>query len=90
MERSVRWIDRGWDSRAIISSLRILGVPFRARVKGQPDSPDVTVARELARIAGIPLAVETSAELPSSDPNDWRDSIQLALLWQAGQMDADK
>jgi hypothetical protein len=80
----------GWDSRAIISSLRALDVPFRARVKGQPDSPDVIVARELARIAGIPLQVETSAELPSSDPNDWRDSIQLALLWQAGQMDADK
>jgi hypothetical protein len=80
----------GWDSRAIVSSLRALGVPFRARVKGQPDSPDVTVARELARIAGIPLHVETSAELPSSDPNDWRDSISLALLWQAGQMDIDK
>ncbi|HEX3071591.1 MAG TPA: hypothetical protein VHX14_23715 [Thermoanaerobaculia bacterium] len=80
----------GWDSRAIVSSLRKLGVPFRARVKGQPDSSDVTVARELARIAGIPLQVETSAELPSSDPNDWRDSISLALLWQAGQMDADK
>jgi hypothetical protein len=80
----------GWDSRAIISSLRALGLPFRARVKGQPDSPDVTVARELARIAGIPLAVETSADLPSSDPNDWRDGIKLALLWQAGQMDVDK
>jgi hypothetical protein len=80
----------GWDSRAIVSSLRALGVPFRARVKGQPDSPDVTVARELARIAGIPLQVETSAELPSSDPDDWRNSISLALLWQAGQMDVDK
>jgi hypothetical protein len=80
----------GWDSRAIVSSLRVLGVPFRARVKGQPDSPDVTVARELARIAGIPLQVETSAELPSSDSNDWRNSISLALLWQAGQMDVDK
>lgn len=80
----------GWDSRAIVSSLRLALAPFRARVKGPPDSADVTLAQELARIAGIPLRHEDSAERPSRDPAEWRRSIAFSLRWQGGQMDFDK
>lgn len=80
----------GWDSRAVVSSLRVTGASFRARVKGQAHSADVTLARELARIAGFPLRHDHAIEQPSHDPADWRRSIALSLLWQGGQMDFDK
>jgi hypothetical protein len=80
----------GWDSRAVVSSLRVVGAPFRARVKGHASSADVTTAQELARIAGISLRHDHSAEKPSNDPEEWRRSIARSLLWQGGQMDFDK
>jgi hypothetical protein len=80
----------GYDSRAVVASLRAAAAPFRARVKGHADSEDVKIAGELARIARIPLRHEPAAELPSSDADDWRRSIALTLQWQAGQMDVDK
>lgn len=80
----------GWDSRAVVASLRVANAPFRARVKGPAGSPDVTLATELARIAGIPLRHDDSAERPPSEAGEWRRGIALALLWQGGQMDFDK
>jgi len=80
----------GRDSRAVVASLRATGVPFHARVKGRRDSSDVAIACKLARAANLPLRIEEDAELPSSDADDWRRSISLALLWQAGEMDPDK
>ena len=62
-ERPWAGLTGGWDSRATVSSLLAIGADFRARVKGQPDSPDVTVASELARLAGIDLNVAPDAEL---------------------------
>src|SRR5206468_8818600 len=34
----------GWDSRAVVSSLRVLGVDVSLRVKGQPEKFDVVIA----------------------------------------------
>jgi len=79
----------GWDSRAIIATLRLLGYDFQARVKGKDVAADVLIATELARIADIDLEVRRFAELPSNDPDDWRRSIRLALLWQAGYREAE-
>lgn len=80
----------GWDTRAIVASLRAAGVAFQARVKGRSESSDVMIARELASVADLPLRVEEAAEVPSMDVEDWRRSIALALVWQAGDMDIDK
>lgn len=80
----------GWDSRACVSSLRVLGADFRARVKGHPDSPDAKAAQELARIAGVDLVLESEAELPGENADDCRRSILLSLLWQAGHADTEK
>ena len=80
----------GWDSRAVVSSLRVLGVDVSLRVKGQPEKFDVVIASELATIAGLALKVKASAELPPENSDDCRRSIALALLWQAGHMVTEK
>src|SRR6266568_1915335 len=80
----------GRDSRAVVSSLRALGVEVHARVKGRLDSQEVEVAVELARIASIPLKIKTSAGIPSCDLADWVRNISLALLFQAGYMSVAK
>ena len=76
----------GRDSRAVVSSLRVLGAEFDARVKGLPGRYDVVVAPQLARIAGFKLKIKHSADLPPEDPDSCRRCISLALLWQAGHM----
>jgi len=76
----------GWDSRAVVSSLRVLNAQFSARVRGVPGRNDVLIAQDLARIAGFPLRHKSSGGLPPDDPADCRRSLLLALLWQAGYM----
>src|SRR2546430_606825 len=76
----------GWDSRAVVSSLRVLNVEFSARVRGVPGRNDVLIAQDLARIAGFPLKHKSSGGLPPEDPQDCKRSLLLALLWQAGHM----
>ncbi|PYI83800.1 MAG: hypothetical protein DME26_14405, partial [Verrucomicrobia bacterium] len=61
----------GWDSRAVVCSLRKAGVDFSARVQGLPDSQ---------------LKVQHAGGLPPEDPDACRRSIVLALLWQAGHL----
>jgi hypothetical protein len=43
----------GYDSRAVVSAFLKAGVSFETVVTGPAGSPDVTVARDLARIAGL-------------------------------------
>ena len=76
----------GWDTRAVVSVLRALGVEFSARVKGRPPHYDVVIASYLAKIAGFELRVSESVALPPAAVDDCRRSIKLALLWQAGFM----
>lgn len=76
----------GWDTRAVVATLRALGLEFSARVRGAPGRPDVVVASELARTAGIELRVRSRAGLPPDDAAACRRSISRALRWQAGYM----
>jgi hypothetical protein len=76
----------GWDSRAVVSSLRALGADFSATVRGSSSRHDVVIASELARIAGVKLRVEESEGLPPEAVRACRRSISLALLWQAGHV----
>jgi hypothetical protein len=80
----------GYDSRAVVSSLRHSGAGFAAYVKGSAESDDVTIARRLAAIAGIPLAHDRESELPSPDASDLQRSVGLSLRWQAGFLDTEK
>jgi len=75
----------GWDSRAVVASLRKVSVDFSARVRGLPGSHDVVIATELARIAGMRLKVQAGG-LPPEAANSCRRSIELALLWQSGHL----
>lgn len=43
----------GYDSRAVVSAFLKAGVSFETVVSGPPQSPDVTVSRDLARLAGL-------------------------------------
>jgi hypothetical protein len=74
----------GWDSRAVASSLKYLGLPFTGKVTGLPGRPDVMVASELARIGDLDLEIDSSGGLPPENLDDCRSSISLALLWEAG------
>lgn len=75
----------GWDTRAVVSSLRALGAEFSASVTGQEELRDVIVASKLAKIAGFDLSViRGSAGLPPDTPEECKRRISLALLWQAG------
>ncbi|HEY4491109.1 MAG TPA: hypothetical protein VI958_03870, partial [Acidobacteriota bacterium] len=76
----------GWDSRAVVSSLRYQKVDFSARVRGLPDRKDVPIAKELARLGGFEIRHKTSGGLPPDDADSCKRSITLALLWQAGAM----
>src|SRR5688572_15082643 len=72
----------GWDSRAVVSALLAAGVQFAPTVRGVPGRPDVVIASELARIAGLKLRVQTSGGLPPEDVDECRRCIARALLWQ--------
>jgi len=76
----------GWDSRAVVSTLRAAGAEFAARVRGLPGRPDVIIARELARIGGFDLKVHSSSGVPPAGVEMCKRSISLALCWQAGYM----
>jgi hypothetical protein len=80
----------GWDSRAVVASLRALGTKFSARVRGQPERYDVVIASRLARIAGMNLKIKSSGGLPPSIAEGCKRSISRALLWQAGQLTTHK
>ena len=76
----------GWDSRAVVTSLRAAGADFSARVRGLPGRDDVLIASELAKIAGFNLRVKKFEGLPPDDAEACKRCISLALLWQAGHM----
>lgn len=76
----------GFDSRAVVAAMLEAEIPFRARVRGLPDRPDVVVARELAEIAGFPLKISGSRSLPPTEPEAIRAAVDRALLWQSGGM----
>ncbi|MBD0373975.1 MAG: hypothetical protein ICV60_24410, partial [Pyrinomonadaceae bacterium] len=80
----------GYDSRAVVASLRKLNLTFRAFVKGSTESNDVRIASQLAGIAGITLGRKSEAEMPAVDAQDLKRSIHLSLLWQAGFLDTEK
>jgi hypothetical protein len=80
----------GWDSRTVVAALRAAGCDFSAQVVGLPDRPDVVVARQLAQIAGFPLTVNGSAELPPDDAGACARCISRALLWQGGYFEDRK
>ncbi len=88
-ERPSVGLSGGWDSRAVVSSLRATGTAFSARVRGLPGRPDVVIASRLARIAGFDLRVKAGS-LPPDDAAGCRRSIALALRWQAGLMGTRK
>ena len=77
----------GRDTRAVVSTLRAADADFSVRVHGNRDSPDVVVALELARRAGLKLKVRDQVGVPPGDSQRLRRSISLALLWQAGYTD---
>ena len=85
-ERNSVGLSGGWDSRAVVSTLRAAGAEFAARVRGLPGRPDVVIARELARIGGFDLKVHSSSGVPPTDVEMCKRSISLALRWQAGYM----
>ena len=89
-ERPSVGLSGGWDTRAVVSTLRALGFAFSPRVRGLPGRPDVLVASELARIAGLDLSVHSSSGLPPPDAGACARCISLALLWQAGYMPSHK
>ena len=74
----------GWDSRMIAACLRHLGAEFELRVRGNPARFDVIIARELARIADLPIRNKATSGLPPREPASARAAIERALLWQAG------
>jgi len=78
----------GWDTRAVVSSLRALGAQFSASVTGQRELHDVIVASKLAEVAGFDLSVINGwAGLPPDTPEECKRRISLALRWQAGYME---
>jgi hypothetical protein len=89
-EKPTAGLTGGWDTRAVVATLRFLDADFSARVRGAPEHYDVIIASELARIAGLDLKVQEYPGLPPETTEDCRRSISLALLWQAGYMVSDQ
>lgn len=85
-ERPLADLTAGFDSRAVVSSLRLVNADFSLRVKGLPGKFDVEVASDLARIAGVELRIDRLPELPPDTAVAAKSSIQRALLWQTGNM----
>jgi len=52
----------GYDSRAVVSAFLRAGVSFETVVSGPDESPDVKVARDLARIAGLRHSQSSTTE----------------------------
>ncbi len=74
----------GWDSRTVVSCLRVLGAEFDLRVRGNANNVDVMIAAELARMAGLPIRIKAGGGLPADTVEGCRASLQKALLWQGG------
>jgi hypothetical protein len=74
----------GWDSRAVVASLRHLQADFELRVRGSETNFDVMISCELARIARLPLRVKVGGGIPQDSLEGCRSSIGKALRWQAG------
>jgi hypothetical protein len=78
----------GWDTRAVVSSLRASGAQFSVHVTGWEELHDVIIASKLAKIAGLDLKVVSgSAGMPADTPEECKRRIFLALLWQAGYIE---
>jgi hypothetical protein len=74
----------GWDSRTVVSCLRVLGADVDLRVRGGPTNVDVMISAELARMAGLPIRIKEGGGLPSDTVAGCRDSLRKSLLWQSG------
>ena len=74
----------GWDSRTVVSCLRVLGFDYDLRVRGSTTNVDVMIAAELARIAGLKIRIKEGGGLPSDTVDGCRASLQKSLLWQSG------
>jgi hypothetical protein len=81
------WADLsgGYDTRFLTLLLREAGVPFDTNTRGSPYSPDIPVARDIARTAGWNWSLLAL-------PDDW-DSLlpsllPVALAWGDGNLDA--
>jgi hypothetical protein len=81
------WADLsgGYDTRLLTLLMREAGVPFDTNTRGSPSSPDIPVAREIARRADwdwllLALPDEWEGLLPSLLP--------VALAWGDGNLDA--
>ncbi|HJT75929.1 MAG TPA: hypothetical protein VJ739_01905, partial [Gemmataceae bacterium] len=78
--RAVCDLTGGYDSRALVAMFRTAGVPFTTVVAGPADSPDVTVANGLARLAGLP-----HLHVPPTPPS--LDRLEDALRLTDGEFD---
>lgn len=74
----------GWDSRTVVSCLRVLGADFDLRVRGSTTNVDVMIAAELARMAGLSIRIKEGGGLPPDTVEGLRNSLHKSLLWQAG------
>ncbi|MEQ1634415.1 MAG: hypothetical protein ABL997_18685 [Planctomycetota bacterium] len=74
----------GWDSRTVVSCLRVLGFDYDLRVRGSTTNVDVMIAAELARMAGLKIRIKEGGGLPSDTVEGCRRSLQKSLLWQSG------
>lgn len=59
----------GYDSRAVVAAFLKSGVPFETVVTGPALSPDVTVSRDLARIAGL-----RHTHISTTEPVSWEQA----------------
>jgi hypothetical protein len=76
----------GWDSRAVIASLRAADVDVDLRVRGHPDRFDVLIAHHVATVAGLEIRVKSSGGQPPGEPEAVRRSFLASLQWQMGGM----
>jgi hypothetical protein len=81
------WADLtgGYDTRLLTLLMRETGVPFDTNTRGSPYSPDLPVAREIARRAGWNWS-------PMTLPDEWESLLPpllpVALAWGDGNLDA--
>ncbi|MGE0633571.1 MAG: hypothetical protein AB7O96_14250 [Pseudobdellovibrionaceae bacterium] len=80
----------GYDSRSLFSTFLSLNLPIRARVKGAPESGDVTTAKKLAELAGIKIKHKTEVELPPTSWQDLETNLKKTSLWHVGQIYSHK
>jgi hypothetical protein len=81
------WADLtgGYDTRLANLLLERAGVDLRTNTVGEPDDEDVTIAAEVARVAGWPWVRFAP---PATWPDDSERFLRLALAWGDGHLDA--